>query len=547
MVPYRDMINGKVDSLSFLIGRGDLIKLDKNIPRRYLYYSEWIAVPEKDRIVNIFMIQKALSQLSEEEYQDRIRNLAFLKFKHNDVDYVFRDNIRLAKEVWSGFGSATEMYAGEDRVSLISGSRLIHETANEEGKYTNFGETASAQEFQTDKYNIDNDLVVTEIPGSVFTGNVRKDLDAKRIALSRTLSSVLRIIYTWNSGIPNENMAEIGNRTDTGAIEKFGYINKKGDIVIPLQFDAAKKFESGLARVKKGDKWGMIDFEGNVVIPFSYNDIFPFNEGLALSWNSGNFGYIDIDNTIRIPHTLNGGGFFNEGLAKAKKGKTWGFINTDGEFTILPTFEKVSDFHNKVAFVRVDKKWGLLNKNGEYVIIPTFDKVESFSDSIAAVKVNKKWGYINTSGKWIIEAVYDNAKEYSEELFCVKQKDKWGRSNKHFRRKLRYSIYRGQVNYDMTTIVGIAKAIHFEEPKEYTTVIYVDGLKKSKRHTYGSELRKLGVSTHKVQGVTRDESNSLIRLADTVAGFVRDVIDGERGEVLELFKRAKGNGGLIEV
>jgi len=209
MVPYRDMINGKVDSLSFLIGRGDLIKLDKNIPRRYLYYSEWIAVPEKDRIVNIFMIQKALSQLSEEEYQDRIRNLAFLKFKHNDVDYVFRDNIRLAKEVWSGFGSATEMYAGEDRVSLISGSRLIHETANEEGKYTNFGETASAQEFQTDKYNIDNDLVVTEIPGSVFTGNVRKDLDAKRIALSRTLSSVLRIIYTWNSGIPNENMAEI--------------------------------------------------------------------------------------------------------------------------------------------------------------------------------------------------------------------------------------------------------------------------------------------------------------------------------------------------
>jgi hypothetical protein len=30
--------------------------------------------------------------------------------------------------------------------------------------------------------------------------------------------------------------------------------------------------------------------------------------------------------------------------------------------------------------------------------------------------------------------------------------------------------------------------------------------------------------------VKRDESNSLVRLADSVAGFVRDVLDNEGGE-----------------
>jgi len=142
-----------------------------------------------------------------------------------------------------------------------------------------------------------------------------------------------------------------------------------------------------------------------------------------------------------------------------------------------------------------------------------------------------------------------------------KQKDKWGRSkpkrrldyiklifsNKIFKEKLRYSIYHDQINYDMTTIVGIAKAVHYKEPKEYATIVYVDGLRKTKRQEYGSELRKLGIPTRKVQGVTKDENNSLIRLADAVAGFVRDTIDNRVPEELKLLEDAKKSESLIEI
>ena len=79
------------------------------------------------------------------------------------------------------------------------------------------------------------------------------------------------------------------------------------------------------------------------------------------------------------------------------------------------------------------------------------------------------------------------------------------------------------------------------------TLIYVDGLTKSKRHVYGSELRKLGIPTRKVQGVTRDESSALIRLADATAGFVRDALDETaHHEIKAMFEDAKRKGWLRE-
>lgn len=76
---------------------------------------------------------------------------------------------------------------------------------------------------------------------------------------------------------------------------------------------------------------------------------------------------------------------------------------------------------------------------------------------------------------------------------------------------------------------------------------FVSVLSKTKRQKYGSESRKLGVPTRKVQGVNKDENNALIRLADAIAGFIRDVMEGDRGEICQLHKEASKNGWLIEV
>ncbi|HEY4034835.1 MAG TPA: hypothetical protein VGL94_12815 [Ktedonobacteraceae bacterium] len=143
-----------------------------------------------------------------------------------------------------------------------------------------------------------------------------------------------------------------------------------------------------------------------------------------------------------------------------------------------------------------------------------------------------------------------------------KDKFKWGKAeyrrrmdylqkifgDEKFKGKIRYSVFNGTKGYDVMTVEGIARAINSDRPMgNYTTAVYVDGLGKTKRHEYSKGLRVLGVSVHKVQGVTKDENNALVRLADAVAGFVRDVLDGETGEVRRLYEVAVRSRMLIEV
>src|SRR5438445_11278325 len=71
---------------------------------------------------------------------------------------------------------------------------------------------------------------------------------------------------------------------------KFGYIDRNARIAIKPQFDDAKFFSEGLARVKIGKKWGFIDRTGNVLIAPQFelssseeanNCSLDFHEGMA--------------------------------------------------------------------------------------------------------------------------------------------------------------------------------------------------------------------------------------------------------------------------
>ncbi len=57
--------------------------------------------------------------------------------------------------------------------------------------------------------------------------------------------------------------------------------------------------------------------------------------------------------------------------------------------------------------------------------------------------------------------------------------------------------------------------------------MYVDGLNTHDRKYFTRGLRKLRVKTQLARGLT-DEADEFIRLADTIAGFVRDGIEGNK-------------------
>lgn len=64
--------------------------------------------------------------------------------------------------------------------------------------------------------------------------------------------------------------------------KKYGFINERGELAIPMIFDLAHSFSEGYAKVKVGEKYGYINREGRLVIDLIYDDAKDFKNGKAL-------------------------------------------------------------------------------------------------------------------------------------------------------------------------------------------------------------------------------------------------------------------------
>lgn len=79
---------------------------------------------------------------------------------------------------------------------------------------------------------------------------------------------------------------------------KEGIANKAtGQIVIPIIYEHINNpwdvFKEGVVSVEKDDKWGFIDKNNQVVIPFIYDNASSFSEGFAVVERYGKYGYVD--------------------------------------------------------------------------------------------------------------------------------------------------------------------------------------------------------------------------------------------------------------
>ncbi|HUQ95402.1 MAG TPA: DUF3800 domain-containing protein [Bryobacteraceae bacterium] len=83
-------------------------------------------------------------------------------------------------------------------------------------------------------------------------------------------------------------------------------------------------------------------------------------------------------------------------------------------------------------------------------------------------------------------------------------------------------------------------------PEEaFTTTVVVDGLNQSEVWHFGHILRSLRIHVRKVRGM-KDESSSLIRLADALAGFIRDFIESQP-YTIELDREFKILERIVEI
>lgn len=117
-----------------------------------------------------------------------------------------------------------------------------------------------------------------------------------RISSSRSLSLSLE---TFSIRLPEINFRTLLDLThredikDDLEVREYGFINLKGEIIIPLKYDFASDFHEGFATVRCGDEWGHIDKNDNVIIPIIFDWVGDFQDGFARVLYAGLYYVID--------------------------------------------------------------------------------------------------------------------------------------------------------------------------------------------------------------------------------------------------------------
>lgn len=102
-------------------------------------------------------------------------------------------------------------------------------------------------------------------------------------------------------------------------------------------------------------------------------------------------------------------------------------------------------------------------------------------------------------------------------------------------------------DFDFHTAVSIAETLHAKQTADQvSSEVYVDGLTKSKRPQYALQLRKLGISNARLHRAT-NQSSPLIRLADSLAGLIRDHFGSNDKEASLIFNRGTRNNSIVKI
>ena len=224
----------------------------------------------------------------------------------------------------------------------------------------------------------------------------------------------------------------------------WGYINEKGDQVIPPAFKSCFRFtESGYAAVSDPDTKEdyFIDTKGQrlktEVSGFEHmsglggGDQQGFHFGLAAVRVGKKWGFMDMTGKMVIPAKYDKVDAFEGPFTMVGVGKQLLILGTDGTETPMkdPKVVDVRSFHEGLApFKTSDKMMGFMDGQQKVVIPAQFKSVGYFSDGLAWAKnASDAVGYIDKKGEWVIPAKYDAGGEFDAEsgLARVKSGDVW--------------------------------------------------------------------------------------------------------------------------
>lgn len=239
----------------------------------------------------------------------------------------------------------------------------------------------------------------------------------------------------------HEGLCVVGLK-DSNYDYKYGAIDTKGNVVIPIEYDDVHNCQEGVCVVEVGGwnaKCGIVDAKGNVVLAPCYHKMKNFNNGLAVVQDPQTelYGFVNKKGEVAIPLSYKYATSFSDDLAlvRVKSGK-YGYINNQEEIVIPTIYDDANSFSEGLATVEKANKEMVIDKKGE--LIYTLPKNQSFDSDyqnglILVVKdrdgnwwtdEDRKCGYLDTKGEVVIDFIYDNAYDFEDGIAEVEKNDR---------------------------------------------------------------------------------------------------------------------------
>ena len=252
--------------------------------------------------------------------------------------------------------------------------------------------------------------------------------------------------YCWNKGYEistdyfHKNYEIYPFKDTTSKLN--GYINRKGEILIPAKYNVALPFDNNVARVESEGKASYINPQGKVILDYSTYKAINFYKGFAIVQDAINkTGVIDSQGKIIIPVIYDDIVRNFDGEQQyfiVTLNKKYGLINTNGNMIAQIKYDYLTGFYKNYAVVVLGKLDGVINKTGKEIIPPKYsliinnDKVDekSVSEGFFLVQKEDKYGYVDTNGVEIVAPKYEDARKFIKDLAPVKLNGKWGFINK---------------------------------------------------------------------------------------------------------------------
>ncbi|MEL6140573.1 MAG: WG repeat-containing protein, partial [Bacteroidota bacterium] len=210
---------------------------------------------------------------------------------------------------------------------------------------------------------------------------------------------------------------------------RWGFVDSLGSISIYPAYGEVKRFNSGLAIIRKsvGGPGYWLKQNGQLLNERRYDRIFNFDRGLAVVGKQGHANYLINTKGQKVP-LLRGTPLWMDGelIGTEIDGKQF-YSDHTGNLAFPQSFDKIHPFNkSETAIVAIKGKKGLIDQRGMLLIQPKYAFLERIPNSDIYEAGPPAFGIYGTNGQLLIPVEFDDIVLLEGDRFRVERGEKVG-------------------------------------------------------------------------------------------------------------------------